>query len=389
MKKNKYYNVFIIIFILLPFFFPVGIKTIFPFFNKIITIWEFVSLAIVIYLYIKYKKISLNIFYILTFCFFMFISTILSDYGDVSSCFATIISIITPCMLIDYVFKKNSLLVIRSLNLLFEIFVYLNLISIIIFPNGMYVSSITGYSENWILGYDNMHIFTILLSIVFSVLYSYMRFSKISFRSFCCISACVISVLIRWSGTAVISIMLILLFLILKKYMSKIKIFNIKTYLIISIIMFTGIVIYNSQNLFISFITNFLKKDITFTGRTYIWNYIIDYIKMNPLLGYGIEYSVYRYNKSSIWRSYHAHNQFLELTYIGGFALLIIFLIIIFNIAKKLYKYRYTQESKFLSWMFLIMFVVMLTEVYTISLLFLFIIVVMNIQFIIKEEKGE
>lgn len=385
MTKNKYYNVLLIIFILLPFFFPVGLKSMIPVTSKIIPIWQLISFASVIFVYFRYKKISLNIVLISIFCLGLLISTLLSNYNDISSCCSTILSIIVPCMLIDCIIKKNKLLMLRSLNFLFEIFVYINLITIIIYPGGMYVSSLTGYYENWLLGYDNLHIFTILLAITFSILYSYTKHSKISIRSILCIIVCILSVLLRWSGTAVMSIIFVLIYLLFGKYIRKIRIFNIKTYSLVSIASFVGIVICNVQNLFISFITNFLKKDITFTGRTYIWNYIMKYIEKKPLLGYGIEQTNYRYNKSVLWRSYHAHNEFLEISYLGGFFLLLIFLIILWIIVKNLFSCRKTKESSFISWMFLILMIVMLTEVYTISLLFLFIIIAMNIKFIVEE----
>lgn len=384
MEKNKLSNMFLIIFILLPFFIPSGLKMILPSISKILVPWGFISFGLTVIFYLKNKKISFNIVLITLFCLFLILPTILSPAGDLNNCISTILSILTPCLLIDYSMSKNSLLTLRSLNLLFEVMVYLNFLTILIYPNGMYISSTTGYYENWLLGYDNLHIFTIILAITFSVLYSYRKDDKINLRSKLCILVCMLSIFIRWSGTAVIAASVILIYLIFSKLINKFSIFNIKNYFIAYIIAFIGIIILRIQNKFSYFIVNILNKDITFTGRTFIWDYIIDYIKTKPLLGYGMELSSYRYNKSYIWHSYHAHNEFLEIFYIGGIALFLTFIAILFTIIKRLYNNRSYKEVKFLSWILLSVFVITLTEVYTISLLFLLIIVSMNIEHILK-----
>ncbi len=384
MEKNKLSNMFLMIFILLPFFIPSGLKMILPSISKILVPWGFISFYLTLIFYLKNKKMSFNIALIILFCLFLILPTILSPAGDLNNCISTILSILTPCLLIDYGMSKNSLLTLRSLNLLFELMVYLNFFTILIYPHGMYVSSTTGYYENWLLGYDNLHIFTIILAITFSVLYSYRKDDKINLRSKLCILVCMLSIFIRWSGTAVTAASVILIYLIFSKLINRFSIFNIKNYFIAYIIAFIGIVILKIQNKFSYFIVNILNKDITFTGRTFIWNYIIDYIRTKPLLGYGMELPNYRYNKSYIWRSYHAHNEFLEIFYTGGIALFLTFIVILFTILKRLYANRNYKEVKFLSWILLSVFIITLTEVYTISLLFLLIIVSMNVEYILK-----
>ena len=54
-----------------------------------------------------------------------------------------------------------------------------------------------------------------------------------------------------------------------------------------------------------------LKKDVTFTKRTEIWDSTIEFIKNRFLIGYGIENKIVRLSKISV---VHAHNIFLEIT---------------------------------------------------------------------------
>ena len=58
-----------------------------------------------------------------------------------------------------------------------------NLISVIIFKDGMYVNSTVGYTENWILGYRNLHILYILPAILVSFINSYYKEGKLTIRN--------------------------------------------------------------------------------------------------------------------------------------------------------------------------------------------------------------
>lgn len=76
-----------------------------------------------------------------------------------------------------------------------------------------------------------------------------------------------------------------------------------------------------------------MHKDITFTGRTDIWNFAISIIKKKPVWGYGEGLIGYRAN--SYWENFikvhGAHNQFLEIALFGGYVSLF-FYILVFGI---------------------------------------------------------
>ena len=120
-------------------------------------------------------------------------------------------------------------------------------------------------------------------------------------------------------------------------------------------------VIFRLQNIFSFLIVNILKKDLTFSNRTYIWDYIINYIKSKPIFGYGIQESSIRYNISNVYQAYHAHNLILELLYRGGFVLLIIFVYMVYLTVRKL-KNNDNNLSRFFMWSMFVYAIMLLTE---------------------------
>ena len=87
------------------------------------------------------------------------------------------------------------------------------------------------------------------------------------------------------------------------------------------------------QNLFYGFIKNVLHKDLTFSGRTEIWNLAIDKIKNNLILGYG---RLTTEQRTVVFNATSAHNQFLNFLFEGGVGLLLTICVIFIIISKKL-----------------------------------------------------
>ena len=81
------------------------------------------------------------------------------------------------------------------------------------------------------------------------------------------------------------------------------------TLVIISIVIFVSIVFLRLQEVFSYLIVNILGKDLTFTGRTVIWDYYINEIKNSWVIGYGVGYNPYK--------GLFAHNGFLDLMIIA------------------------------------------------------------------------
>lgn len=372
--------------LLIPFFEPAYVNVQLSMISKIFDILKIASFVVIFLMYFTAKKKSKIPIYILIFELILLFSTFVNN-GDIKSCILNIITIFGLSMICDYGINNNTKSFLFSILLIFEILITVNLITILLFPNGMYTNATTLFTENWFLGYDNSHVFIIIPALILSLVYSYYTINKISFRTIFLFIISFLTIIIRWQATGVTGLILLSLYLLFSKFIKNKKIFNIKTYLIVGVISFISIIIYRIQNIFAFFIVGFLKKSLTFTGRVYIWDYVIEYIKKKPLLGYGMEDRMVRYFKTKSHRSFHAHNQMLEITYQGGIFSLVLFVVILLMTSKKLYKYRQTKMSKMLSFSILLYLILMLTEVCNLTYIFLILIVSYNIdKLIIKKE---
>ena len=107
-----------------------------------------------------------------------------------------------------------------------------------------------------------------------------------------------------------------------------------------------GIVIFRMQELFAYIIVGLLKKDLTFTTRTRIWDASMLYFTRKPLLGYGVEPNTLI--RSKIWGD-HAHNQYLWDLYRGGILHFSCFVAIIAMVTAKLMQYRADRAAQILA----------------------------------------
>ena len=159
-----------------------------------------------------------------------------------------------------------------------------------------------------------------------------------------------------WSGGTIIIFAIVFAYLIFEKFLSA-KIFNMRNYLIINGALVFGIVVMKVQNLFSFIIVDILGKDITLTGRIYIWDKVIGYIAENPIFGYGVETYTERlvkmYMGHSSWQNnyaaLHSHCRYLETLYRGGIILFGIYLSILILATKKLMQFKNTIFSKIMS----------------------------------------
>ena len=206
----------------------------------------------------------------------------------------------------------------------------------------MYKDPSTHMSASYFLGVDNGHIrFFICYWIAYYTKY-YLN-KKHSILGLIALILSIISIIICKSATTLVGTFIIALYFVLAKYIDKIKFINVITYSITYIVAYVGIIFFQVQKYFSFIIENVLKKDVTFTKRTKIWENFFKAIKNKPILGYGVlktDDSLKTINAVS------AHNQILQVYYQGGIFALLVFLVIIFLALKELHKHFNNKLAK-------------------------------------------
>lgn len=264
----------------------------------------------------------------------------------------------------------------------FEIAIYINFITLIVFPDGMYLTETTNL--NWFLGYDNTHVVFLLPAFLIALIY--MELTNKKLRSIILIFVIIVSCLMRGSATTVmgIAIFTILLIPILR---NNTKYFNYKNYMIIILVIFIAIVILRLQNYFSFIIVDLLGKDLTLVNRTSLWDTTIKYIKDNLFLGYGWQEDSVRHNMYNSISIISAHNQYLEYLYLGGIPLICIYgymIIYIYKITNKIIDNKIIQ---YISIAFFALQVIYIAEVFTNPIIYLILIIALYSDKIVEKEK--
>lgn len=278
------------------------------------------------------------------FYFVLFVSTIL-NHGDLNSLLASVLRPLLLLIGINYAVKDRSKKVIYVLCFLLEVVIYINFLTIIFYPNGLYVSvTDNSYaSENWFMGFKNIHIRTMLPAVTLCCSISYRDKGKQSLRSIALALVVLISSILVKSSTAIvgISIYIVLLFLFQFKCIS--KIINIRRIIICVILIIIGIRVFNIQNIFEFLITGVFGKDLTLHNRLELWSNSISEIIRHPLLGIGIKPLSYMYQNIGASHSHNYYIYTLLTTGIIGFAIIIYFYI---SVGSMLMKNKEVKAAK-------------------------------------------
>ena len=381
-KKSFYVFIFksiLYLCILAPFFRVDSISYLFPQFLNIFKYGRIISFLIIVIMFVIDKKISKIIIFILLYLLGLLTSSILNPSLSLFESLIFISNIITLCMICDYGIRHDLKILLNSLIVILLTLSLVNLYSLFRYPYGMYVNA-EGYVKNWVLGYKNSLILYLLPLITFTSLKSLIFKNKVDLLAIISFGVSLLSILIVNSSTGIIGLGIITLYFIFRKFIANYSdIFNSNNYAIAYLVAFFSIIVLRIQKFFSFLIVDLLHKDLTFTGRVYIWDSVFEYIKQRPLLGYGN--LVFQYSSNII----STHNAILDVLYRSGFVGLGFYMLIVFSTLYKLYQNRKNHIALFLAIILFAYFIMMFTEAFNISYYFYILVFCYNIKYLIDE----
>lgn len=386
LKKNTTLTFIFYLFLIFPFFKPMYLTTI-PIVNTLYNGLQILNFLIIIIITIKDRKLSKVNALIFIFITILILSTFLNN-GNLEEVITSSIRTLSLCFLIDNALRKNPKEFLLAFELLLGFLITINMFTLFLFPDGMYISHVSGYKSNWFLGFKNSHILYILPTLLLSIINSYINSERISKRTIIFFLIAIVSLIKVWSATSLVAIFMVAIFLVFNKFFRKHNL-NFKFLITTYLVTFFSIIVLRIQNVFRYFIVEILNKDLTFTGRIYIWDYIIDYIKSKPILGYGNEYSAFRFSKGYNFHSYHAHNIILEILYQTGICGFIVICFIIGAISKKLEEFKTNMITKTITFFLFIYLVMMLMEAFNFEYFFFLFPLSYGIPYLIQCEKTQ
>lgn len=289
---------------------------------------------------VRYKHFSAIQISATLFFWSLVVSTALSQ-GDVFQAFRTIVFNWIACIYLDTSFRKDSAMTIDLLRKICVVYIAINAILLIVFPEGFgrYVPgySMTVDSRLNFLGRDNSFVYFFIFALIIELIYS-----RKKQQTYIVMAVIVITMLYVWSGTGLIGCLIIVGFSLWIQGERIEKLFNIWTISTAYLIIYLGVVIFRVQEMFSVLIVDVLHKDITFTGRTYLWDMAMAYIREKPFWGYGITEKFLTMNSGI---SYSPHNLILQILLAGGLLSFGLFLIFYCVSVRKLVQKHYTFSS--------------------------------------------
>lgn len=363
LKISKLRLFFVIL--IFPLVSPEGLLVLAPsFFNVMyVDIQAFVYIVIV-FLFFAKKKNKMNIFSVSVIMFSVvpFLVTLLKN-GSLLYAYVTFIPPLMMWLLIEQ-YKDYLDVLVESFLIVLKFWIYTNLICMFLYPSGMYYVESNNSYMAWIFGYKSSFQYYLIPALCFSWLES--RYIKTKLQMIPLFIVCVIETFMSHNMTLVIGLLVLtpFIFVDLAKFQ---HVFNIRNYLIIVLVtnllfifMTTWLV---STKWSISLLTILGKSD-TLSYRTIIWPKTLLYIRDKILFGYGELESEVRISMYGLRGVVHAHNQLLEIVFVGGLLLLILYFAVIIIISKKMMKSLKFDSTKILSVVIFVIFLMAVVEVF-------------------------
>lgn len=193
-----------------------------------------------------------------------------------------------------------------------------NLVTGFLYPGGMWAP------HRYFYGNRNSIFLLVLPSLGASLILDACARKSISLRTIIIGLTCAISIAVFRSATSATAFMFLVIGACVVQLPSFRKALNGISCLIGYIVLLFGLVVLRLQDQFSGALSILFEKDTTLSGRTQIWDYILNQEgRKNILFGHGAQDYSY-VNIDGTWLD--AHNQVLHLWFIGGICALILFL---------------------------------------------------------------
>ena len=305
--------------------------------------WAVSLMAILVSLFYPARTgciVKLTILLSLVRCFAVFMNRMMT-LGFLIGC----ITYIGFALMVSRMLRKRQEYFILACAILFTVLSYLGAVSVLLFPGGFFRVAESADAV-YFLGSKNFGFYFYYLSVFFLVLLSLSRGKKECWLAlvsgvFYCIAA------YRADSVNTLLCIGIFVFYLAVKHLLLIyhKLFHTRNVLIVFFGMLF-VILYGKRISLIVRIMNFFGRNMSFTGRDYIWERVIPMIQASPLWGAGYEMMIILPSGVSV---NHAHNFFLDNFAKYGVVEFLILLAMIFGSAWFIVRKKGQKDRVFLA----------------------------------------
>lgn len=301
----------------------------------------------------------------------IFASTMING-RSLRNAFSALLAPVAMMLFFDYGMKTNRDIFMKVVKGILLLFVSLNFITLLFFPNGLY--TVDGSSLYWFLGFKNIHVRYIIPAVAIVMAEGLRKKEKIGSSTILLFSIGLLSCVLAKSSTGIMGMVVFGSLLLADRMRGRVKAKIWKVILnpaviIVVILLLDYVILLGEASFLAGFIKEYFGKDMTFTGRAYVWERCIELIQAQPFLGYGYINSTDFFYMIAVNIGAHPHNYILGWVFYGGvLSLLMIFLAYVV-VTKKCIKSA-TSESRIYMWAFISFLVMGITDVGLFSVLF-------------------
>lgn len=338
----------------------------------------FINLTIVsliIFYLMYYQKIHKYYLLVSMFLIIQLFSTILHHGQIASAIWGKGILLLYMCVGIQFTYNYNENIFLKNIYCFFYLLIIINFISLLLFPDGMYEDIRGIKNTNFFLGNYNGFIIYIYPTIAIGYIFFKKYSNKIPLNYIILWFISLGTIIIKGSITSLFGLCFLVLYMILFNNKVFRYIFNIKTYLIFNISFFYFLVWNNSNSWLLKKMVNLLGKDITFTGRTKIWQNAKVHIMNHLLLGNGLESAEVLSEKLNLYDKMsfvaHTHNLVIDVLYKSGLGGFIVFSMLFLLLLQKVKRLNDTKIRYFLEAFLSIFLLMSQFEAYNIKPIFI------------------
>lgn len=284
--------------------------------------------------------------FLVLFLIYQYIVTVINHNYTILGALHYPISVLLLCMVVNRQYLENKKLFFKTIRFFFYSAFVFNLITILFFPDGLYLEVSTSGNIHmcYFLGVANQfgtYFFPGFSLIWFAELIDLNGNNR--FYSISSIIIFAVSFAACNNSTGLITTVLLAVFYIMSINNKLGRILSMKSILILYGVLCGAILAGSSWLLnskFSSFLVDIVGKDITFSSRTSIWAVGILKFLEKPIWGYGRSsgYAVLTY----YGRLFHAHNIVLQILLETGLVGLVLFVLFILNSSSES---KYTSKN--------------------------------------------
>jgi O-antigen ligase len=264
-------------------------------------------------------------------------------------------------LLVDLCVQNRSLhTLLKAMCILLTLWISINVITMILYPDGLFAVSKGFYmsSENWFLGWQKRigpYYFPALLSVI---LYAYYKHNRITIWVYFIVGMLIFTCIRVWAVAVLVCFVVFLLLLLVAKIPVMNKFLNPIMLTAVVYVWFVAIILLRLQNHFSYFIVDVFDKDLTFSGRTYVWDEALETIEQNFFWGIG-QLKTFTLGRS-VFDS--AHSAYLDMLIHGGIVAFILFAVMQVTFIFRVRHYQNDKYGKIISFMAFIFFFQMVSD---------------------------